>query len=222
MISKAILAVTALALAGTTAFALPPGVHINRQARTVTVDPNLASFVPSVHHVPKGSSVIFSNDDPDFPKGVYFCCYGFDISGPDSALGFQSWEAIAFTPKKSVDVTEIEAGIGYLEGDKTVNFGIWSDADGVPGTEIAGGDVTVPETIGQCCALVTFKKKVPITGGTQYWIAGSTDSTNTTAFSSWLANSTDVVDTAKEAGNDGSGWVAVAGVPAVNVTVYGK
>jgi hypothetical protein len=222
MIRKTFLALTVLTFAGTAAYALPPGVHINKLARTVSVDHGVMPFVRPVHHVPKGSKILFSNDDPYYPDGVYFCCYGFDIAGPDSALGFQVWTAIAFTPKKSGDVTEIEAGVGYLEGDKTINFGIWSDASGLPGTELAGGDVDVSQTIGQCCALVTFKKKVPVDAGTQYWVVASTDSTNTTAFSSWLANSTDVVDPSKEAYNEGSGWVAESGLPAVNFTVYGK
>ena len=222
MIDKAILTIAALAFAGTAAFALPPGVHINRATRTVSIDNPVMPFVPPVREVPKGSKILFSNDDPKFPKGVYFCCYGFDIAGPDSALGFQAWTAIAFTPKKSGDITEIEAGIGYLEGDNTINFGIWNDSGGVPGSEIAGGDLTVSQTIGQCCALVTFKKKVPVAAGTKYWIVGSTDANNTTAFSSWLANSTNVVDPSTEASNDGTGWVAGPGVPALNVTVYGN
>ena len=221
MFKTAILGTAVLAFAGSAALALPPGVHINLLAHTVTIDHPAATFVRSIHNIPKGSKVIFSNEDPRFPKGVYFCCYGFDIAGPSSAVG-QAWTGIAFTPKKSGNVTLIEAGVGYLEGDKTINFGIWSDSNGVPGTELAGGDVTVSQTIGQCCTLITFKKKVPVTAGTQYWIVGSTDSTNTTAFSSWLANSTDVVDGATEASNNGSGWVAGKGVPAVNVAVYGQ
>jgi hypothetical protein len=222
MIKNLVVVLTALALNGTAAVALPPGVHVNKVARTVTIDRGTMTFVRPVQHVPKDSKIIFSNIDYLYPKGMYFCCYGFDIAGPDSALGFQVWTAIAFTPKKSGDVTEIEAGIGYLEGDNTINFGIWSDSNGLPGAELAGTDETVSQTIGECCAVVTFKKKVSVNAGTQYWVVASTDSTNTTAFSSWLANSTDVVDVAKEAYNEGTGWVAESGLPAVNVTVYGK
>lgn len=222
MIGKAFIVSAALALTGTVAFALPPGVHINRGSHTVTIDPGVASsFVRPVRHIPKGSRIVFSNIGYHYPKGLYVCCYGFNIAGPDSIIG-QNWTAIAFTPNKSGDVAAIEAGIGYLDGDKTINFGIWSDSNGVPGSELAGADESVSQTDGNCCALVIFKKRVPVTAGTQYWVVGSTDSTNTSAFSSWLANSTDEVDGALQASNDGSGWVAGTGLPAVNVTVYGK
>lgn len=221
-IRKTSLVSAALALTVTAAFALPPGVHINRESRTVTIDPGITpSFVRPVRHIPRGSKIVFSNIGYDYPKGLYGCCYGFDIAGPDSIIG-QAWTAIAFTPSKSTDVRAIEAGIGYIEGDNTINFGIWSDSNGVPGTELAGADETVSQTDGNCCALVTFKTKVSIEAGTQYWVVCSTDSANTTAFSSRLANSTDEVDGALQASNSGSGWRAGRGLPAVNFTVYGK
>src|ERR1700678_430501 len=126
MMRKLLFLLTALALTSSAALALPKGVTLNRQDRTVTIDHGTMSFVRPAMHVPKGSKLIFSNIGYDYPKGLYFCCYGIDIAGPDSGLGFQDWDGIAFTPSKSGTVTEIEAGMGYLEGDQTINFGIWS------------------------------------------------------------------------------------------------
>ena len=71
MIKKTFLASAALALACTAAFALPPGVHINREARTITVDPGTASsFVRPVWHIPKGSKILVSNIGYDYAKGL--------------------------------------------------------------------------------------------------------------------------------------------------------
>jgi len=224
MIRKALFALAALALGSSAALALPNGVVVSKDGRTVTVPHGVASYVHPGMHVPKGGKMLFSNIGYDYPKGLYFCCYGGTISGPTSALGFSNWIGVAFTPANTGKITEIELGVGYVEGTATANIGIWSDSGGVPGTEIKGADEALTQTYGGCCTTVTFKHKVAVTGGTQYWVVVSTDSNNSDLFGAWNFNSTDEVDglTTSEDYN-GEGWgTAGSYVPGFNLTIYGK
>ena len=223
MLKKTLFAMASLAFAGPSAHALPQSIHIDGIPHTIYIDPGPATFVQPARHVPQDSRVLFSNENIGDPKGTFFCCSGFEISGPlNSTVGDRVWPAIAFTPKKSGHVTEIDAGIGYVEGRNRITLGLWSDANGLPGRVLAEDVITVSQNFGECCAFVTFKDKVPVTAGIQYWVVAGTDTPNSDALSSWLYNSTNEVDTATEAYNFDGAWVSYASVPALNLTVYGK
>ena len=58
---------------------------------------------------------IFSNLASKYPKGVYWCCSGYNVMGPNSGAGEQ-WMAAAFTPDADRTVTKIEVGAGWSEG----------------------------------------------------------------------------------------------------------
>jgi hypothetical protein len=221
MIRKTLLVLTALSLTSTAALAMPNGVTLSKDGRSVTVAHGIASYV--MHAPKKSKPVIFSNIGYDYPKGLYFCCYGGTISGPKSELDEQVWDAVAFTPSKSGTVSEVEVGVGYFAGTNGVNIGVYSDSGGVPGTSLYSKDVTGLPNGGGCCTTQTLKVKgVSVTAGTQYWVVISTDSNNDDFFGFWNYNSTDQVDPVTEAQNDGTSWSSFSGVPAFNVTVYGK
>ena len=223
MIRKALFAMTPLLFAGFSAHALPPAVHIDGIPHTIAIEPASAGFMPSSQHAPQGSRVLFSNENSKDQKGTFFCCSGFEISGPlNATVGDMVWPAIAFTPGKSGFVTEIAAGIGYVEGRNRMTLGIWTDSNGLPGTEIAHDVVTVSQNFGECCAFATFKGKVPVRAGTRYWVVAGTDTPDSDALLSWLYNSTNEVDAATEAYNFDGTWVSYSGVPAFNLVVYGK
>lgn len=167
------------------------------------------------------SSKIFNNIGYKYPKGLYFCCYGGTISGPNSQLGFQVWQAVAFTPGASTTVTKIRVGLGYFSGANSVNIGLYSDSGGVPGTSLYAKDVSGMPNGGSCCVTMTIKPNIAVTAGTQYWVVVSTDSNSNTLFGFWPFNSTDEIDPVTTAYNEGSGWTSYSGVPAFNLTVYG-
>ena len=223
MIKKTLFAMASLAFTSSAALALPPAVQMNDVPHTIAIDPGPTTFIPSSRHAPQGSRVLFSNENAKDPKGTFFCCSGFEISGPlNSTVGDLVWPAIAFSPSNSGYVTEIDTGIGYVEGRNRITLGIWSDSNGLPGTQLAVDVVTVSQNFGQCCAFVTFKQKVPVTAGTRYWVVAGTDTPDSDALSSWLYNSTNEVDTPTEAYNFDGTWVSYASVPAFNLVVYGK
>jgi len=56
---------------------------------------------------------IFSNLASKYPKGVYWCCSGYNVMGPNSGVGEQ-WMAAAFTPDADGTVTKIEVGAGVV------------------------------------------------------------------------------------------------------------
>jgi hypothetical protein len=145
---------------------------------------------------------------------------GDSVSGSGSYSG-QSWQAVAFTATENVQVQTVEIGANYISGTNGINIGIWSDAGGLPGEPLASGDVTGLQGQNACCvpAVMTIKKGVALTSGTQYWIVLSTDDSNADAVVQWGYNVTDVSDQALQASNNGSGWVPYLSPVAVNFAI---
>jgi hypothetical protein len=223
MFKKALLACSMLALASSAALAAGASdVVVSKDGRTVTAPHGVASYAQSIHE-PKATA-IFENIGYKYPKGMYFCCYGATISGPNSALGAEYWAAEAFTPASNASVSEVQVGVGYVEGTKTVNVGLYSDAGGVPGTALAGKDIAMVTSFGSCCGILDLKIKsgVAVTAGTQYWVVVSTDSKNADLFGAWNYNSTDEVDPVTEASYSSGVWSSYSGVPAFDMAVFSK
>ena len=139
---------------------------------------------------------------------------GWLISGPSSPLGNQQWIGYPFTATENHTATEIDAAVFYYGADgqagNNFNFGIWSDAGGVPGTELNGTDVsnlsTWTGTSGDCCntqnAIIAA---TPLTAGTQYWVVLSTDGNGLNSLGVWDNVYNDAVGS--QAYNVGSGWI---------------
>jgi hypothetical protein len=92
-----------------------------------------------------GSNVVIYNNLGS-PTDAFDYTNGWLVSGPSSPLGNQQWLAYPFTSTGNHTATEIDAAAFYYSGDgpagNNFNFGIWSDAGGVPGTELNGTDVS--------------------------------------------------------------------------------
>jgi len=162
---------------------------------------------------PAGLVKIFSNLGSKTDAFDY--TNGWLILGPSSSYGEQQWIAEPFTPTKNHTATQIRAAMFYYSGGGTgndFNFGIWSDASGVPGKELHGADKkNLPTWTGQsgdCCKTqnVTIKA-TKLKKGTQYWIAMTTDSKGTTSSGAWdyVVGDTE----GAQASNHGSGWGGV-------------
>jgi hypothetical protein len=223
MLEKAlvVLSVVGMACAATVASA-KEGVTLSQDKKMVFTMPS-GKFTPPLAHRP-GTPAIFSNIGTKYPKGEYFCCEGYTISGPTSDIGSTNWLAAAFTPAASATVTEVDVAVGYVTGTNGITIGLYADAGGVPGTLLKSFTVSSLPTFGSCCALAVAKDKagVPVTAGTQYWITLTTPGKESSTWDAWNLNTTDQVDTATIAVNTGSGWTASLALPAPSFGVYGK
>lgn len=161
----------------------------------------------------------------DYPYGVFFCCYGDYITGLTNVLGVvpEYWQAVPFTPTANMTVKKVEASVVWAEGTNEVVLSLNSDSSGLPGAVIEKWTVKNLATIGTCCQLATGKSKagIPVTQGTQYWVAVTTNSKDANIFAAWEVNSTDMrthpfasyCDDSKQGNCNGTkGWYAVEGL----------
>jgi hypothetical protein len=213
----------AVAMSGAAMAATIGGVTVSHDGRTVVQTKPQPHYLPALQHK-KGLKTIFSNIGTDYPKGLYFCCYGSTISGPNSELAATYWAAAAFTPTADATVTEIDAGVGYVAGTNSVTLSLYTDTGGVPGTLIKSFTSGALGDFGSCCtlAVASDKKGIAVTAGTQYWLTVTTSKAEDSTFAAWSFNSTDQTVPVNEAYNDGSGWTSYSGAPAVSFGIYGK
>lgn len=132
-----------------------------------------------------------------YPYGVYFCCYGFTISGPDSIIGATYWDAIPFKPTSNVTATKLEASVGFVTGTNSVALSLNADNNGLPGNVLATADASNLGTFGDCCTLAVVggsKAGIALTAGTQYWVVVYTDTTSANTWDAWAFNTTDMRD----------------------------
>jgi hypothetical protein len=132
----------------------------------------------------------------DYPYGVFFCCYGYYITGLSNLLGVvpEYWQAVPFTPTANMTVKQVEASVVWAEGTNAVVLSLNSDSAGLPGKAIHTWNVANLATIGSCCKLATGKSQtgIAVTKGTQYWFVVKTNSNDANIFAAWEVNSTDM------------------------------
>jgi hypothetical protein len=202
MRKKTLLALTVLALASMTAFAADKdGVVLTRDGRmTIATKPTQAvSRSPSA---PWGKGTIFDNIGTAYPKGTYWCCEGYTITGPTALSGFpEYWEAGAFTPKADRTVTKVEVAVGWVEGTNGLVLSINDDASGVPGKAIKSWALSGLPNFGSCCMIEvkTDAAGIPVKANTQYWIVLKTNGKESTTWAAWNVNDTDQIDPAPAA-----------------------
>jgi hypothetical protein len=180
---------------------------------------------PRILHAPKNSAVPVPPQDPppgiqriftNLNKSLTDTYNGFDgwtISGPNSSGG-TSFIALPFIPKSNSHAVQIRVPVHYVgSGANQVNLSLYTDADGAPGTLLAG-PVTVSNLAlwGTCCTLTTASfPPVALTAGTQYWIVADTPLTGTGSdfYGTWdfIAPNLFLM-----AGDRGDGWSAFYGL----------
>jgi len=219
MIKRVLVALAALAFAGSAASAAGvTGATLSKDKRTTSVTAGSGHYAPPA--VLPGKSAIFSNVGTKYPKGLYFCCYGNTISGPDSVVGAAYSVALQFTPASDMTAKEIDAGVGWAAGTNAVDLAIYDDAGGVPGKMLDGGQATGLGIFGDCCTMAVANVRAKLKGGTPYWVVVSAEGDT---WDAWAFNSTDEIDQVTAAYNDGSGWQGPFGaVPAPSFQVLGK
>lgn len=148
----------------------------SNRLRAVHAKQNPGVHVPA-QEIAEGLTTIYTNLGPK--TDAYLGSDGWDITGFNSFGGSSSAFEIAlpFTPKSSSHLSQVRAALQYDgSGSNQVNFSIYSDAGGTPGTLLAGPvTVTNLPNFPSCCTLAVANfTPLALTGGTQYWIVANT------------------------------------------------
>lgn len=222
-LARVLLCLTALTLIGVTALALGSHRDIVTSADGRQAIATKAPSVITPRDVNSDAALkTIAGNLSDYPFGTFFCCYGNTIAGISSALGFEVWLAIPFTPAADATVNKLETSVGYIESaDTKFDLSLYTDASGVPGKSIKTFLATAGTTFGSCCTLVTAHDAagIPVKAGTQYWVVVSTnDKKHPTFFGAWAFNSTDMRShpaaswcktTGSQCGSNNGKWVAI-------------
>ena len=221
--------VLAIAVAGTAAAENQDGAGANAMTiqgphAKMTVLPNApAQAILSEPDNAKGLVTIFSSLASKYPKGVYWCCTGYNVMGSSSGVGEQ-WMGGAFTPSADHTLTRVEVAVGYSgQGLNGVVISVNDDNGGIPGKTLKKWSVSGLPVFGTCCTIVakTDKTGIALTGGKQYWIVLSTNSSETDTVDGWNVSDADQIDQANTASWDGSIWHAFQAAPGVAFAVKG-
>lgn len=190
-------------------------------------------------NAPVTLKTIFSNLGKKYPKGVYECCSGGGVAGPDNLYGdAMRWSAMAFTPTSGGTVKRVEVGAGWTNsGTNKLAISLYSDAGGVPGSEIKRWHATSLPIYTFCCNTVSVHSAVgtPVSAGVQYWIVLRTDNTDPDTSVIWNYTTTNQVDAmlvaeycsedhggAGHCGAYNNAWRPSNTVPGFALAVYGE
>ena len=202
------------------------GVVVSKDGRTTFATHPAKTSHPYSDVKEPGATANYNNFAVKYPDGVYWCCEGYTISGPDSIIGEQIWEAAGFTATTAT-ITKVKFAVGYVTGTTTdVIVSLAADSgSGTPGTTLKSWKqkLNTSEPFGDCCSVNSKNISVPVTIGDPYWITVTTETTSD-IWAAWNLNdtlqlSTDAIPLAY---NEGSGWVGYMGYPGSAFEVEGQ
>jgi hypothetical protein len=197
MCKRTLLTLVVLVVTSLSAFAARKGeVVMSKDGRMMSVTNGVQS-VQRVAPSDAGLVTIFDNIGKAYPKGTYWCCEGYSITGPDASGRLpETWLAVAFTPSDNHLVTRVEAAISHFTGTNELVLSLNNDASGLPGTAIRTWNMTDLPAFGSCCVVATKEDAagIPVTAGTQYWIVVSTKGKSSNTFADWNVEDIDQVD----------------------------
>jgi hypothetical protein len=198
LLTRILLCLVVLTLVGVTALALGSsrnGIVTTSDGRHVIATKGPSKFAYAEGGSDAGLITIASNLSR-YPFGVYFCCYGDTIAGPNAGFGHTYWAAQGFTPTANATVTRLKASVGFVTGVNQVVVGLYSDSNGIPGKPLFNKRTKTGSlgNFGSCCvlAIVNDTAGVSVKAGTPYWVVVSTDKNSATTFGAWAFNSTDM------------------------------
>jgi hypothetical protein len=224
MMRKSGIVLLLAAMVASGAAGLPPNVTLSPDKRIVTVDEASPDYAAPPAH-PPGLKTIYSNIANVYPKGLYFCCYGYTVAGANSFVHVQSWSALQFTPATDARATEIDVAVQWMDGANFIDVDLFADNNGVPGKLLRSVKAHGMQYVGGCCALVSAVfRAIKVAAGTPYWVAVTTDKNGSDTYVVWDYNSTDQINPVPWALNDnGAGWQSAGGIsPGMGFAVYGK
>jgi hypothetical protein len=202
-------------------------------AGVITSSDKKTTFVtnPSAVHTPyvddnAGSTVIFSNLATAYPNGLYWCCQGVSVSGPNSPGFVEWWHAAAFTPAANATATKVTVSIGWLAGGGSILLSLNADNGGVPGAVLEQWTLYELGEAGTCCAVQSKKVSgIPLSAGQQYWIVASTTA-KSSVWAEWNQADNDQVSNFVNAGytnqSENPAWTSYTTNLNVAFAVYGQ
>lgn len=153
----------------------------------VTTTPVKGGHAAKVEQPSPGTITFYSNLDSGISTGLYYCCSGNIIAGPDNTESYPPYnEAVQFTLTSASHITSIKTSVNYIAAGASTTFdlNIEADASGVPsGVPLNTNPYAVTvdaQTFGACCATETktiFGKGLSLPAGT-YWVVWGTDASS--------------------------------------------
>jgi PEP-CTERM motif len=143
------------------------------------------------------------------PEGnVYQCCTGWTVSG-SGILGTSFTAANLFTSLSTGSVSQIDLAVGLAGGTNTFYASVWTDNNGLPGSQIwRQDDLSSNETFGQCCNLVTVTgiSGLSLTAGQSYFMILGPENLTDTTFEAWNYNNQGATGIDLYSTNGGQTW----------------
>jgi len=152
----------------------------------------------------------FFNDLNSDPQNVYQCCNGWTVSGTGT-VGTSFTTANEFTAMASGSVSQIDLGVGYVTGVNSFYAAVYTDNNGLPGTQLDRWDnLSSQTTFGQCCGLVTISNitGLTLTAGQSYFMILGPENINDTSWLAWNLNSTNTTGTEMFSTDGGNTWTS--------------
>jgi hypothetical protein len=133
------------------------------------------------------ADVLYGNLGP--PGNLYQSGTGWTISGTGT-LGFYQSIAEEFQVGFNGNVNELDAGVGYVEGDNSFVMSL-VEGNTPTGTVLGSWTLSSPQNFGGCCGLMTQSGlSIPVVTGENYWLIISPTSLDSTLWGAWnLSNS---------------------------------
>jgi hypothetical protein len=188
------------------------GIATSKGGQLTTATMGATGFFAPTYQPPDGETVIYNNFS-NYPLGVYWCCSGWTISGPNSLIGATYADGMPFTPAANGTVNRIAVAVGYVTGTNGVTVSLNKDAGGLPGAVIGQFDLSGLPAFGSCC-VTEFKSSgagASVTAGTQYWVVVQTSNKTSDTWDAWNENDTNQTNQTFAFDNNGS-WGLVSGV----------
>ncbi len=136
-----------------------------------------------------GDTTLFSDLGPS--GNVYQCCTGWTVSGTGS-IGTAFTQANEFTAMASGSISQIDIGIGYVEGTNSFYAALYTDNNGQVGTQLGmWSNLTSSTNFGTCCGLVTITgiTGISLTANQSYFLVLGPMSQTATTWEAWNWNS---------------------------------
>lgn len=121
-------------------------------------------------------------------SNVYQCCDGWTVTGGPEEYFVAANE---FTSQASGSISQIDLGVGYVTGPNSFFAALYTDNNGLPGTEIAQwNNLSSSQQYGGCCVLVTISgiSGVTLTSGTAYFMILGPTSPGSSTWETWNWN----------------------------------
>lgn len=123
---------------------------------------------------------------------TYQCCTGWPVSGSGSSGGTSYTAANEFIATAGGDVSRIDIGIGDVSGLNSFYASVWTNDNGVPGTELAEWDnLSSNLPSGQCCGVASIPgiSGLTLTAGQSYFLVLGPMNINDSSSLLWNENS---------------------------------